>query len=63
MCQVMGNPKAASECLGLADDILVSVSGSIVPGSAAEAKHRGLQEFRMKLGALLAAKLADLKVC
>ena len=59
VCQVLGNGQAASECLAKADDALISVSGDIVPGSAAEAKHRGLQDFRMKLAATMDAKLHD----
>ncbi len=59
VCQVLGNGQAASECLAKADNALISVSGDIVPGSVAEAKHRGLQDFRMKLAATMDAKLHD----
>ncbi len=41
---------------------MLSVSGSIAPGSVEEAKHRSLQIFWLKSKAALEARLKDVNV-
>ena len=60
--QALGSHEAASECLTNSDNILVSVSGSIAPGSVEEAKHRSLQDFWLKSKAAVEARLKDASV-
>ncbi|BDA49968.1 Protein NCA1 [Coccomyxa sp. Obi] len=60
--EALGSHEAASQCLARSGDMLVSVSGSITPGSAVEAKHRSLQEFWLKSTAAVEARLKDLKL-